>query len=53
MKKLILSTLALSLVVTATSFADEIKVEGGGTAIATIFRPIKARFENCTATPFP
>lgn len=45
MKKMLFVVMALSFVFCAASFAEEIKVEGGGTAITTIFQPIKQRFE--------
>lgn len=45
MQKLIVILVWLSLFCSMTSFADEIKVQGGGTAIATVFVPIKDRFE--------
>ena len=45
MKKLVLVFFSMSLFFSTASFADEIKVEGGGTAIATVFLPIKDRFE--------
>lgn len=40
-------SLALTVLVASAgiSHADEIKVEGGGTSISTIFAPIKSRFE--------
>jgi phosphate transport system substrate-binding protein len=44
-KSLIVIAMLSSLLVAVTSFADDIKVEGGGTAIMTIFLPIKDRFE--------
>lgn len=39
------AAVALSLVFCQASFANEIKVEGGGTAVTTVFKPIKQRFE--------
>jgi len=45
MRKLVLVLLSMSLFFSTASFADDIKVEGGGTAIATVFLPIKDRFE--------
>lgn len=36
---------ALTLVLCQFAFADEIKIEGGGTAIHTVFRPVQDRFE--------
>lgn len=43
--KSIIFAMVLSLGISTLSQADEIKVEGGGTAIATVFRPIQKRFE--------
>jgi phosphate transport system substrate-binding protein len=45
MRNIIVVLLATCLMCTAAAFADEIKVQGGGTAIATVFQPIKNRFE--------
>lgn len=44
MKKVIVAV-AMTLGICQLSFADEIKIEGGGTAIITVFRPIQQRFE--------
>jgi phosphate transport system substrate-binding protein len=41
----LLKALIMVLVCSGVSYADDIKVEGGGTSIATIFQPIKSRFE--------
>jgi phosphate transport system substrate-binding protein len=41
----LLKALIMVLVCSGVSWADDIKVEGGGTSIATIFQPIKSRFE--------
>lgn len=43
--KVLYALTALSLGLGSAAYADEIKVEGGGTAIATVFRPIQRRFE--------
>ena len=43
--KRVVAAVLLTLVVSQVSFASEIKIEGGGTAITTVFRPIKQRFE--------
>lgn len=40
-----LATIMLCLLFTGTVFADEIKIEGGGTCISTVFMPIKNGFE--------
>lgn len=45
MKRIFITLLGFNLIWTAVASADDIKVEGGGTSIATIFRPIKSRFE--------
>ena len=45
MKTLTVVTMVACLMFSVASFADEIKVMGGGTSIAAVFLPIKARFE--------
>ncbi|MBU5636694.1 substrate-binding domain-containing protein [Geomonas sp. Red69] len=38
-------SMALCIALCVPAFADEIKIEGGGTAINTVFLPIKKRYE--------
>lgn len=45
MRTVVTAVLASVVFSAGGSYADEIKVEGGGTSIATIFQPIKNRFE--------
>jgi phosphate transport system substrate-binding protein len=45
MRRLLVMGTVLSLLFASASLADEIKIEGGGTSITTIFMPIKERFE--------
>lgn len=42
----IVAAVALTLITSQGGFANEIKIEGGGTAITTVFLPIKKRFES-------
>lgn len=44
MKKFAAALLA-TLCLSPAAFADEIKIEGGGTAIITVFRPLELRYE--------
>ncbi|QXE92948.1 substrate-binding domain-containing protein [Geomonas subterranea] len=44
MKRTVIAA-ALSIALSVPAFADEIKIEGGGTAINTVFLPIKRRYE--------
>lgn len=43
--KVFIAAAFLSLSFCQVSFAEEIKIEGGGTAITTVFMPIKDRYE--------
>ncbi|MBU5613150.1 substrate-binding domain-containing protein [Geomonas azotofigens] len=44
MKRIVVATI-LCVVLCMPAFADEIKIEGGGTAINTVFLPIQKRYE--------